>query len=75
MLTQAVLELSDYELRPGVTLTDTPALPIGKSGCDVETLQPGEGGEEALAECLGWKKGRDFRVLDGGLQSTSNSKL
>lgn len=75
VLTQGELEASGYELRPGVTLTDTPALPIGQSGWSVETLQPGEGGEQVLAEWLGWKKGRDFLSLHGGLQSTSSSKL
>lgn len=75
VLTQEELEASGHELRPGVTLTETPAFPIGKSGWNVETLQPGEGGEKALNEWLGWKKGRDFNSLDGGLQCTSGSKL
>ncbi|KAH8591486.1 CoA-transferase family III domain-containing protein [Bisporella sp. PMI_857] len=38
-------------------------------------LYPGEGGEEKLKEWLGWKRGKDFEVQDGGLIKKSVSKL
>lgn len=60
VLTQGELEASGHEVKPGVTLTGTPAFPIGKLGWDVETVQPGQGGEETLNEWLGCKKDRDF---------------
>lgn len=75
VLTHAELEAGGYEQRAAVTLTRTPAMPPGRSGWDVETLRLGEGGQEALSEWLGWKKGRDYEVVDGGLQARAGSKL
>ena len=39
------------------------------------TLYPGQGGEETLANWLGWKRGKDFHVEHGGLVRRSSSKL
>lgn len=69
VFTHAELEASGYEQRPGVTLTGTPARELkSKSGCDVEVLGLGEGGEQALSGWMGWKKGKDYEVVNGGLQ-------
>ena len=38
-------------------------------------LAPGNGGEEVLEEWLGWKKGREFDVADGGLVVKDKAKL
>lgn len=76
VFTHSELEASGYEQRPAVTLTGTPALEIaGKSGWDVETLGLGEGSEQALSKWMGWKKGKDYEVVSGGLQSNDASKL
>ncbi|KAE9364320.1 CoA-transferase family III [Stipitochalara longipes BDJ] len=38
-------------------------------------LAPGEGGEETLNRWLGWKRGKDFEVENGGLVRKTSSKL
>ncbi|PMD37634.1 CoA-transferase family III [Hyaloscypha variabilis F] len=38
-------------------------------------LYPGEGGEETLSQWLGWKKGKDFEVENGGLVRKAPYKL
>jgi alpha-methylacyl-CoA racemase len=38
-------------------------------------LYPGEGGEETLGQWLGWKKGKDYEVENGGLVGRVGSKL
>jgi alpha-methylacyl-CoA racemase len=38
-------------------------------------LYPGQGGEEKLQEWLGWKRGKDFEVENGGLVRKQSSKL
>lgn len=55
VFTYAELEASGYEQRAGVTLTGTPSLPLGKTGWEVQTLQPGEGGEKELSRWMGEK--------------------
>ncbi|KAI9047334.1 hypothetical protein LZ554_008781 [Drepanopeziza brunnea f. sp. 'monogermtubi'] len=40
-----------------------------------EALYPGQGGEDALNQWLGWKRGKDFEVEDGGLVRGALSKL
>lgn len=39
------------------------------------TLYPGQGGEETLNQWLGWKRGKDFDVQNGGLVCKESSKL
>ncbi|TVY83695.1 Isopenicillin N epimerase component [Lachnellula suecica] len=39
------------------------------------TLYPGQGGEETLNDWLGWKRGRDFDLENGGLVKIPSSKL
>jgi len=38
-------------------------------------LYPGQGGEETLNQWLGWKKGKDFEVVNGGFVGKQSSKL
>ncbi|EHK99523.1 putative Alpha-methylacyl-CoA racemase [Glarea lozoyensis 74030] len=38
-------------------------------------LYPGEGGEKLLSQWLGWKRGKDFDVKDGGMVRKDTSKL
>jgi len=77
--------------RPAVTLRETPCLAV-KSGAadasqgqgpgvpgggyDGQPLSPGHGGVDILREWLGWAKGREFDVENGGLAlSEKRSKL
>lgn len=76
VLTNAELEASGYEQRTGVTLTGTPALKTNsRSGWDVEVLGLGEGGEQELWKWMGWKKGKHYELINGGLQIKSASRL
>ncbi|TGO34544.1 hypothetical protein BHYA_0192g00080 [Botrytis hyacinthi] len=77
--------------RPAVTLRDTPSLAISKlnsqdpsvgQGPGVEggsytgkPLYPGQGGEIALEQWLGWKRGKDYDIENGGLIRKKHSKL
>ncbi|KAG8163354.1 hypothetical protein KVR01_006651 [Diaporthe batatas] len=44
-------------------------------GYEGTPLAPGDGGEEALRAWLGWEKGRQYDVQNGGLVLTTSSKL
>lgn len=76
VFTHAELEAAGYEQRAGVTLTGAPAVDGGpKSGWDVEALGLGEGGEHTLWKWMGWKQGKHFELVNGGLQLKNFSKL
>lgn len=79
---EAELEKREGDQRPSVTLRDTPCLAVRKNATDpshgqgegVEgggyvgfPLAPGQGGEEVLKQWLGWSRGREFDVQNGGL--------
>ncbi|OIW29653.1 CoA-transferase family III [Coniochaeta ligniaria NRRL 30616] len=79
---EAEMERKEGDQRPAVTLRDTPCLAVRRGATDpshgqgegVEgggyvgfPLAPGQGGEEVLKEWLGWERGREFDVLNGGL--------
>lgn len=77
--------------RPVVTLRETPSLAISKhdsqdlsigQGPGVEggsytgkPLYPGQGGETTLDQWLGWKRGKDYDIENGGLIRKKHSKL
>lgn len=44
-------------------------------GWNEKGLSPGVGGEEVLGQWLGWKRGRQFEVVDGGLVKKEEGKL
>lgn len=44
-------------------------------GWDEEGLAPGVGGEEVLGQWLGWRRGRQFDVVNGGLVKKEEGKL
>jgi alpha-methylacyl-CoA racemase len=44
-------------------------------GWEEEGLSPGVGGEEILSQWLGWRRGRQFDVVQGGLVLKEGSKL
>jgi len=46
-----------------------------EQGYGSEGLYPGEGGEETLEQWLGWRRGDQFEVADGGLVTRHSSKL
>lgn len=77
--------------RPAVTLRENPSLAISMAsrkdpstgqgpgvkgeGYAATPLVPGHGGEETLGTWLGWKRGKDFNVENGGLVRKMSSKL
>ncbi|KAK1718549.1 CoA-transferase family III [Colletotrichum lupini] len=77
--------------RPAVTLVETPCLAVAAGedkdprrgqGPGVEgggyvgvPLTPGDGGEKALEEWLGWKKGREFEIREGTWVLKEKSRL
>lgn len=69
------LEASHYEQRSAVTLSDTPSLMPGADGWAFRTLPLGQGGETALHDWAGWKKGRDYLLIDGGLHAREAAKI
>lgn len=44
-------------------------------GWDEKGLSPGVGGEEVLGQWLGWRRGRQFDVVNGGLVKKEEGKL
>ncbi|RMZ79731.1 hypothetical protein DV738_g3264, partial [Chaetothyriales sp. CBS 135597] len=79
VLELAEMEKASYDLRPIVGLTASPGhVPQSdQEGAWVgKTLDPGEGGEDALDAWLGWKKGKHFDVDANGIWlQTERSKL
>ncbi|KAI8961570.1 CoA-transferase family III [Daldinia sp. FL1419] len=77
--------------RPLVALHEKPCLAISEKGTTPsihgqgpgipgggytgKSLAPGQGGEEALKDWFGWKKGEDFDVRGGGIVLKTKSKL
>jgi alpha-methylacyl-CoA racemase len=74
VLEMAELEHSAYEQRPIVALLESPAREV-QDPWHGRPLRPGEGGEARLEEWLGWRRGRDFDVLEGALVKLARSKL
>lgn len=69
---------------PGLALAPGPSVrdPSKGQGPGIEggsysgvALYPGEGGEETLGSWLGWKRGKDYEVSNGGLVAKSAAKL
>ena len=76
VLEQAELERQGYGQRLAVALSETPGLKIPlKEAWKSEGLKPGTGGEDLLKEWLGWKRGKDYKVEQGGLVKLDTSKL
>lgn len=55
------MEAANYDHRPLVELTVSPALPVDMPWT-AKALAAGDGGEETLSTWLNWKKGRDYDV-------------
>lgn len=76
--------------RPAVTLRETPWLAVRKDAEDAshgqgpgvegegyvgQILEPGQGGEQTLEEWLGWSRGDQYEVEDGGMVLKDKAKL
>jgi len=59
------MEAANYDHRPVVGLTGSPARAVDRPWKG-KALKPGEGGEDALRDWLGWSKGRDYDVTARG---------
>ncbi|KAL8951646.1 MAG: hypothetical protein Q9222_002407 [Ikaeria aurantiellina] len=76
VLMQQELEDDGYEQRAPVNLQASPGhAPDGDEGWRSAGLPPGAGGAATLDQWLGWKHGREFDVLDGGLIKKDIPKL
>jgi alpha-methylacyl-CoA racemase len=66
-----------YEQRPAVTLAGTPSVQSGDKddGWIPKTLKPGTGGEDVLEKWIGWKKGREYSITEGGYTRGYAAKL
>ncbi|KIW44286.1 uncharacterized protein PV06_05306 [Exophiala oligosperma] len=75
VLEHAEMESAGYDHRPIVGLTESPGR-TPTSPWKGKPLKPGEGGESALAEWMGWKKGKDYDVsAKGAFVKKEKSKL
>jgi alpha-methylacyl-CoA racemase len=83
-------ERKEGDQRPAVTLRETPFLAVRKDASDAShgqgpgvegeghmglPLEPGHGGEATLKEWLGWTKGNQFDVEEGGLVLKEKAKI
>ena len=69
-------EEQGYEQRPPVGLLGSPALAIPDSEIwSSQNLAPGAGGEKVLEHWTGWKRGKEYKVEDGGLVKNEAPKL
>ncbi len=76
VLEQAELEGDGYEQRPAVALSESPGIKIPQyEAYKSDGLAPGVGGEDVLEKWLGWKRGKDYKVEQGGLVKIYSSKL
>lgn len=75
VLTHSELEANHYDQRPAVALGDTPSVVPGHDGWSFRTLPPGKGGETVLHDWTGWKNGKDYVFIDGGLRSKEAAKI
>ncbi|KIX98696.1 uncharacterized protein Z520_05997 [Fonsecaea multimorphosa CBS 102226] len=75
VLEHAEMEAAGYEHRPIVGLTSSPARKVDMQW-DGKALKPGEGGEQALKEWVGWTNGKDYEVsATGCFEKREKSKL
>ena len=76
VLEQAELEREGYEQRPAVALSESLGFTIPQSEAyNSDGLRPGVGGEDVLEKWLRWKRGKDYKVEQGGLVKIYPSKL
>ncbi len=76
VILQDELEEQGYEQRPAVGLMGSPSLAIPDSEAwSSRNLAPGVGGETVLESWMGWRRGREYKVEDGGLVKIEASKL
>jgi alpha-methylacyl-CoA racemase len=77
VLKMGELESQGFDQRPVVGLKESPGIGLpGKSAYTGKALRPGEGGEEALKQWMGWRKGKEYNEdSNGALVVASKSKL
>lgn len=75
VLSHDELEAAGYRQRAAVTLSRSPAINSSREGWKIQTLERGEGGEEILRNWMGWKKGKDYIIDNGGVILRSSARL
>ncbi|OQV00452.1 hypothetical protein CLAIMM_05943 isoform 2 [Cladophialophora immunda] len=75
VLEHAEMEAAGYDHRPIVGLTSSPARKV-EMQWDGKALKPGEGGEQALRDWMGWSNGKDYAISASGcFEKREKSKL
>ncbi|KAK5084365.1 hypothetical protein LTR05_005441 [Lithohypha guttulata] len=75
VLTFDDLEVRDYDFRPLVGLTESPAKEVDMK-YHGRAIKPGDGAENALREWMGWQKGQEWDVSGkGAAELRGKSKL
>ena len=73
---QSELEASGYDQRHIVHLQETPGRNMKQEQSWIsQGLAPGSRGEDLLQAWMGWKRGRNYTVENGGLITIHNAKL
>ncbi|KIX04605.1 uncharacterized protein Z518_05475 [Rhinocladiella mackenziei CBS 650.93] len=75
VLTPDELESGGYQQRTAVGLSRSPSVDTSQDGWKIKTLGRGERGEDALRDWLGWRKGKDYAIENGGFVVKISPKL
>lgn len=76
VLDQQELEEAGYQQQLPLHLLSSPGLSIPEEEAWAnQGLRPGDGGSQTLDQWFGWKSGRDFEIVKGGLVKAHRSKL
>jgi alpha-methylacyl-CoA racemase len=70
----AIADGSDEEKDAAVRAAKGQGCGVGGQGWGPDVLSPSEGGDEVLAVWMGWKKGRQYDVENGGVVKLELSK-
>jgi alpha-methylacyl-CoA racemase len=71
----AITEGSDKEKDAAIRAAKGQGSGVPGQGWSEPGMRPGVGGEELLDRWLGWKRGRQFNVVNGGLVKNEAGKL
>lgn len=76
ILSQPELESYDYDQRLPVGLQGSPGPSLSHDQAwESKGLAPGFGGEAVLKEWVGWRKGQDYKIENGGFLQIISAKL
>jgi alpha-methylacyl-CoA racemase len=71
----ALADGAEKETNVAVRAAKGQGVGVPGEGWESKGMSPGVGGEETLEMWLGWKKGRQYDVVGGGLVKKESGKL